>query len=472
MSQNTEWWADSETDAEMVRRWEREDRERARRNNAGHDRHGASLPDWKPSAEAKQTSVANVAFVARAWPQMDAAAYQGFAGDVVRTIEPHSEADPVAMLLQTLACTGNVIGRLPYYKIESDQHHANLYTVLVGASSKARKGTSMGRVRAVIKVVDENWHADHIKGGLSSSEGLICEVRDEVRTWDAKEQQHQITDPGIIDKRLLIVEPEFAAVLGVADRPGNTISMQVRRAWDGEKLATLTKNSSLCATGAHISIIGHITEDELRSRITRTDLANGFANRFLFALVRRSKELPFGGDLTDSEILHLGERLMGIVEKGKIAGRLTMTDAAKAIWARIYGALSAGQAGLLGAVTARAEAQTIRLALIYALLDGAAEIDEPHLRAALAVWEYCETSAAYIFGNSLGDPLADEIDQALKRQYPEGMTRTAIRDLFGRHQSSGRLGVALTLLLTKSRVRVETAATGGRPVETWFAKGG
>src|SRR5262249_25433945 len=153
-----------------------------------------------------------------------------------------------------------------------------------------------------------------------------------------------------------------------------------RRAWDGDKLATLTKNSSLCATGAHISIVGHITEDELRSRITRTDLANGFANRFLFALVRRSKELPFGGNLTDREILHLGECLRTIIEKGRNAGRVTMNRAAKEIWAAVYGALSAGQAGLLGAVTARAEAQTIRLALIYALLDGAGEIDEPHLR--------------------------------------------------------------------------------------------
>lgn len=231
----------------------------------------------------------------------------------------------------------------------------------------------------------------------------------------------------------------------------------------------LTKNSSLCATEAHISIIGHITKDELRSRITRTDLANGFANRFLFALVRRSKELPFGGDLTDSEILHLGECIKGVVEGGKKVARVTMTDAAKETWAAVYGALSAGQAGLLGAVTARAEAQTIRLALIYALLDSAAEIDEPHLRAALAVWEYCEASAAHIFGNTLGDPFADEIEQALKRQSPEGMTRTTVRDLFGRHQTAERISAALTLLVTKGRARVETAATGGRPVETWFA---
>ena len=35
---------------------------------------------------------------------------------------------------------------------------------------------------------------------------------------------------------------------------------------------------------------------------------------------------------------------------------------------------------------ARAEAQTLRLALIYALLDGAREIDLVHIQVALAVW--------------------------------------------------------------------------------------
>ena len=71
----------------------------------------------------------------------------------------------------------------------------------------------MGRVRAVMKVADERWHADRVKGGLSSGEGLIFEVRDEVRTWDTKQQQHQVTDPGVADKRLLIHEPEFARFL-------------------------------------------------------------------------------------------------------------------------------------------------------------------------------------------------------------------------------------------------------------------
>jgi hypothetical protein len=164
----------------------------------------------------------------------------------------------------------------------------------------------------VVKTADETWTTDRIKGGLSSGEGFINEVRDPVERYDPKEKRTEIVDPGAADKRLMIVEPEFAGAISVAERHGNTLSPLVRRAWDGDKLATLTRNSPLTATGAHISIIGHITVDELRTRINRTELANGFANRFLFALTRRSKELPFGGTLTDSEILQLGERLKAV----------------------------------------------------------------------------------------------------------------------------------------------------------------
>jgi hypothetical protein len=112
------------------------------------------------------------------WPTIDEAAYHGLAGDVVRTIEPHSEADPVALLLQFLVLAGNVIGREPYYQVESDKHHANLFGVLVGSSAKGRKGTSLGRIREVLKVADETWAGDRLKGGLSSGEGLIIEVRE------------------------------------------------------------------------------------------------------------------------------------------------------------------------------------------------------------------------------------------------------------------------------------------------------
>jgi hypothetical protein len=197
------------------------------------------------------------------WPVIDEAAYYGLVGDIVRTIEPHTEADPVALLLQILILAGNVIGRSPYYQIESDCHRANLFAVLVGDSAKSRKGTSLGRVRAIAKVADETWSSERNRGGLSSGEGLIDAVRDQVQKYNVKEKQFEISDPGVPDKRLMVVEPEFAGVLSVAERHGNTISQLVRQAWDSHKLQTMTRSSQLSATDAHLSTVGHITVDEL-----------------------------------------------------------------------------------------------------------------------------------------------------------------------------------------------------------------
>jgi hypothetical protein len=148
-----------------------------------------------------------------------------------------------------------------------------------------------------------------------------------------------------------------------------------------------------------------------------------------------------------------------------------MTDAAREQWRAVYSKLSALQPGLLGAVVARGEAQVVRLALIYALLDGSGHIDVPHLEAALAVWEYCESSAAFVFGDLLGDPIADEIARALQCAGSEGMTRTAIRDLFGRNRSGDRIGAALALLATRGRARMETRKTSGHPAEVWITTG-
>jgi hypothetical protein len=235
------------------------------------DRFGKSESGPQPDAgNQKDTS----------WPTMDEAAYYGLAGDIERTIAPHTEADPAAILIQFLVYFGNVVGNSPYYLVEADKHHANLFAVLVGQSAKGRKGTSGGRVRALVKAADERWIDERMKNGLSSGEGLINEVHDEIKKWDPKEQQQTIIDPRVADKRLMLIEPEFANALAVMERPGNTLSPTTRNAWDGHKLSTLTKNSPLTATGAHISIVGHITEDELRARITARTWPTGLQIAF------------------------------------------------------------------------------------------------------------------------------------------------------------------------------------------------
>jgi hypothetical protein len=78
------------------------------------------------------------------------------------------------------------------------------------------------------------------------------------------------------------------------------------------------------------------------------------------------------------------------------------TQAAEERWEAIYTTLAVEQPELLGAITARAEAQVLRLSCLYALLDKTDTVDVPHLEAAYALWRYCErqrgTSSARFWG--------------------------------------------------------------------------
>ena len=198
-------------------------------------------------------------------------------------------------------------------------------------------------------------------------------------------------------------------------------------------------------------------------------MGNGYANRFLFACVRRSKVLPFGGALGEETICDLGGCMKAAIGAARNIARVTMTRSARDGWRDVYPELSEGEPGLLGAIIGRAEAQVIRLALIYTLLDRCAEIDMAHLKAGLAAWEFCEASARYIFGDALGDPIADEILRALQRTDDDGMTRTQISDLFGRHRSTSRIELALSTLSRHGKAKKVSRDTGGRPSEVWVA---
>jgi hypothetical protein len=373
---------------------------------------------------------------------------------------------------------GNVIGRGPHYRVEGTDHGPNLFVLQVGDTAKSRKGTSADRIRQLFRSVDTDWESKRVHTGLSSGEGVIWEVRDPItklasegKGVDAKIVE-QLIDGGVPDKRLLILESEMAGALRVMQRQGNTLSRVLRDAWDRGDLASLTKNSPARATGACISIIGHITATELRAYLDRTEMANGFGNRFLFACVHRSKLLPFGGLLSDAVILNLADKVKGAVDKASSIERITFAPDAADGWAAAYPILSSDRPGLLGALTARAEPQVIRLALLYALWDGTDRIAFAHLRAATAIWEYCSASAEYLFGDMLGDAVADAILAALRRA-PKGLSRTEISGALGRNVPANQIERALNDLasggLAVPAAGGKSAGPGRRP-EIWRAR--
>jgi hypothetical protein len=332
-------------------------------------------------------------------------------------------------------------------------------------TSIGRKGTALDVALWLLKQVDATWAKNCIRSGLVSGEGLIYHVRDEVKKGE------KVIDDGVHDKRLLVIESEFARTLRAMGREESTLSSVMRLAWDSGDLGTLAKNSPNKATGAHVSLICHITQDDLSSFLSKTDIGNGFGNRFAWPLVRRSKLLPDGGSL---EGLPLGGTVQAfknawVFARNHVTAMARDANAAE-LWTALYPQLTEGYPGLLGLMLSRAEAQVMRLACVYALLDRKPVVRVEHLCAARALWKYCEDSARLTFGDRFGDPDAEKLLAAL-RGAPTGLTRTQICvDVFAKNKSANIIKGLLSRLLTRGMVHsVPEQTEAGRTVERWRA---
>lgn len=380
------------------------------------------------------------------WPTLRPEARHGLAGEIVAAIEPHSEADPAALLGAFLAEFGALVGRGPHAQAEGAEHPARIWVLVVGDTSKARKGSSQSQVRRVVSAADPRFMTERVLGGFGSGESLVDAVAGEN-----------------VDRRLLVVEEEYGRVLAVSKREGSTLPSLLREAWDGNRLQVRSRAGTAVADGAHIVVVGQITGDELLSRVAEADVLGGSLNRFLIIAARRSKLLPSGGNLDEGVLTDLGRKIASVAQEARTLGLVRRSREAEDYWARVYERLAGDDpGGLLGAVLARDAAQLLRLSVTYALLDRSQTIGVDHVRAAEAVWDYARASAAMLIGGT-GDFLADRILRELQRRGRDGLDRTGIRDLLGRHATKERIDRAMSVLLDKGLATEATKSTRGRP---------
>jgi hypothetical protein len=412
------------------------------------------------------------------WPRLDSAAYYGLAGEVIAKILPETEADPTALLLQYLTCFGNMVGRKPFVRLANVNHYPNIFTLIVGRTARSRKGTSAQDIRTIMENADFDWTRNNVKSGISSGEGIIEMVRDARFEMNKKTQTLECVDPGVADKRLLLDEREFSSALSKMKQDTNIISRVLREAWDCSPpvLSTRTKQKPSLATEPLISVVGHITLDELRQRLDKLSITDGFGNRFLYSCVDRSKLLSLGGNFDPTMVSELGMKTRMAVETAQTLERLTIAEEAKGLWKGIYAGIESVKltSGLIDHLTARAAPQLIRLALLYALLDGSSQIAAPHITAAQALWQFCEASARYIFDNLSSDHVADTILRELEDIRPDGISRRdIIRDLFGGNIRVFEISQALKKLQDTGKARCQkqrrSGGGPGRPREMWFA---
>jgi len=301
-------------------------------------------------------------------PILRAAALHGLAGEIVRTIEPHTESDPAAILVSLLVGFGALVGPQPHAYVDGASHPPRLFALVCGDTAKARKGTSWARVRQPLSAADHRFIDERVLAGFGSGEALVDAVAGEE------------------DRRLLVVETEFSRVLAVGRREGSTLSALLRQAWDGGRLQVRSRTGTAVADLAHVCVIGHVTRHELLARLAESDTHGGLLNRFLIVAARRSKLLPAGGNLDEEIVRAFGRKVADLASAARKASILRWTPDAERYWSELYERLAADEpGGLLGAVIARDSAQALRLSVTFALFDGARQIDLEHVVAAEAV---------------------------------------------------------------------------------------
>jgi hypothetical protein len=384
------------------------------------------------------------------WPVLDEVAFHGPIGRFVQQSAPHTEADPAAMLLTNLVGFGALVGRKPHVKAGNVRHPCCLFATVVGDTAKARKGTSLAPGLELLAVLDEAFSERRIMGGFGSGEKLVDEL----------------AEPDAADRRMLVVETEFARILRVSARDGSVLSQIIRDAWDGRPLQVRTRAKTSIAPIHHVGTIGHITAEELALVMTQADLYGGLANRFLWGCAHKVRDLPAGGNVPTPVVNAAASALRPAVDRIERSSQevVVRTRAAEKCWSELY--LELGQdnpGGALGAVVCRDAPQVLRLSLTYAMAASADAIDVEHIEAAYAVWRYCRASAAMLFGDSQGDASTDRLLSAIRRAGLGGLDGTGQFEALGRHVKAKQLDAMRRLLEERGLVVSEQVNTDGRP---------
>lgn len=405
-------------------------------------------------------------------PTADPKCLYGLVGDVALAGSDGNETNPFAIALNFLSYISCALGRGIYLPVGNTAHHPRLFGLHVGRSGRGRKGDSLSlviKIHEAINSLDPCISPQIHRGGLSSREGLATLIHD-----GFKQGNQEV--PAVEDKRLWVVESEFANILQQGRRQGNTLSTALRDCWDGVCIKPATKTNRVFASRPHVCMSGAITPDELISLLGARELSNGFANRFLIIWAERTQITAFPQSTPNATISELAERTLNVLNFAKVGGsshkenhiQMAITPEAKAQYNAIYVKHLSQDHGIerVNAMLERRAPLLLRLAMVFAMCDRTIHIETAHLDAANAWIKYFTDSVQFVFttaSESVRTTLAIEHSHLVLNFLSQRKTATRSdisRHCFKGHASKSEIDCCLNYLLSTSppQIKVEIMA--------------
>lgn len=380
----------------------------------------------------------------------------GVIGDFLALIESTTEADLLGLVILFLNIFGAMVGPQVYLSQGDIRHRANFFTLIVGETAKGRKGTVLKVIKDFFNMVDPQFFLDSFRTGLSSAEGVIKFLADS--------NKNGITT-------LLAIQPEASAVLKNFERSGNKLSELTREVFDGDEIANMSISNEMRVEQHYVCFIFLITKTELLKTIKEVELFNGFANRFYWALVHRSKILSNPPKVDKEKLSALACKVREAVDFGRSQTELTLTDEAEKVWDTIYRKIHQDQpdthtSGLKG----RFDVLTLRLALNFALLDRCNKVESRHLAAATELIDISEQCIESIFTqkNQSFDKTSSKILKGLSDRGDWVSQSSIMTQFFSNNIKSEALNVCLGVLESNGLIeRKVTEGEGSKPVTLW-----
>jgi hypothetical protein len=367
--------------------------------------------------EARQTTVARSAVRVKkgsdetsstwaAWPDPPDAAIHGWFRKYLELVTPTTEAPPAFHLAASLTIAGAAMQKRVRTDYASEALFANLYTVLIGPSGSSRKDTAIKRAMSLSW--PPQWERQiasppyTVITDVSSAEGLIKQL-----------EKHQ---------NVLMYQTELSNLMRNARRKGtSTILPRLIEAFDTPaKLSNLSKLDSSEAIDPYLSIIAATQPGILAAEMSVEDIHSGFANRWLFVPGDRTTRMAKPAKLDKAASWRLWKDLMAAIHSYQAGTSLEEASDIDKTWDAWY-LQERAKSEEEAALSVRHPVLARKIALIYAVSDGAKTIELMHLQAAIAFvdWMWMQTRRLMAdWGVGLDNQLENRIVDVLARQGP------------------------------------------------------